>query len=233
MRGSISWEFNTESTIVCPPSVSKDGNIYVASEDSLLHALDADGRERWTYPTRNVIRNPPVVGNDGTVYVSALDGRLLVLTADGREKWHIESTYDNEAYAVALTREGTIYADFRGLTAFNSLGERLWAHKELVGIPLTGADGIFYIMAKNLLALNARQEVEWTYRVPFGWGWASPTAIGADGTVYGTITDGTHYALEAIRSDGTQNWYFSTDEWQSGAVIGMDGTIYFGTSSFV
>src|SRR5262245_58251834 len=83
--GSILWEFNSRSVIVCTPSFSKDGNIYFASEDSVLHALDPDGRERWTYPARRVIRNPPVIGNDGTVYISALDGRLLVLTADGAE----------------------------------------------------------------------------------------------------------------------------------------------------
>ena len=60
---------------------SKDGTIYVGSDDNHLYALNPDGSEKWRFETGEVddFDCSPAIGEDGTIYFSSKDGHLYAL----------------------------------------------------------------------------------------------------------------------------------------------------------
>lgn len=88
-----------------------------------------------------------------------------------------------------------------------------------------GADGVIYVSADKLYALNPNGSHKWSFGAPGGF--TSSPAIGTDGTIYVGAGDSKLYALHP---NGTQKWVFETGgEIDSSPAIGSDGTIYFGS----
>ena len=64
------------------PTFSSDGaTVYVSSDDTKLHAVDATtGDLWWTYLTGGPVKSSPTLSSDGaTVYVGSTDNKLHAL----------------------------------------------------------------------------------------------------------------------------------------------------------
>ena len=117
----------------------------------------------------------PVIGEDGTIYVTALDNEfsLFAVSQDGNIKWKFHPGRHIESGPM-ISKDGTIY---------------LGAGWQLGG-PLES--GAFY-------ALNPDGTIKWEYELnSFTLDYGD--AIGLDGTIYFTASDGYLYALNP---DGT------------------------------
>lgn len=90
-RGEVIWEFRCgQITAVANPSfpaIGPDGTIYLATPDSFLYAIAADGSLKWKVPaTRS--QSAPALSSDGRIYLnSSWDFRVLCYTVDGNLEW--------------------------------------------------------------------------------------------------------------------------------------------------
>jgi outer membrane protein assembly factor BamB len=238
--GSFKWKYiisdGRYATMSGSPAVGNDGTIYitsqfVSSDDTRwygnLYALNPDGTLKWNHITTDgvgsYISGSPALGTDGTIYFASKYNTIgdmsnvYALNPDGTVKWnYILPDGPNRNY--------------------------------IQGSPAIGPDGSIYVVSfdnispqrlVNLFALNPDGTFKWKYTINDGSysdTSASPS-VAKDGTIYvgmhfqnGVITYGNLYA---INPDGTKKWNFTTPHSiYKEVVIGADGTIYFGASTY-
>jgi len=73
------WATAGLDEITSAPAVSKEGTIYIGSNNNYLYALNPDGTLRWKFETGDGIFASPRISRDGTVYVGSWDGCLYAL----------------------------------------------------------------------------------------------------------------------------------------------------------
>lgn len=132
-----------------------------------------------------------------------------------------------------------------GLSPFNTAannGTLLWEYKPgnptdgssvVWSSPVIGADGTVYFGGNalsggnnpNLYALNPDGTLKWRFPLPSGID--SNPALGPDGTIYTTSSQG-DYNLYAINPNGTLRWkHFLNNSIATGDIaVGPDGTVY-------
>ncbi len=109
--------------------------------------------------------------------------------------------------------------------------------------PAVGADGVIYVGADGiefggpfrtpaeLVAINPDGSQRWRRSTVDGF--ASPPAVGDDGTSYWSVggTAWVQSVLYAVKSDGTNFWQYGTIPPNlAGVALGLDGTVYYSSS---
>ena len=207
------------------PVIGSSGNFYskgYVSENGTaeLFALDTNGRllwDSWIGP----YATDPVIGSDGTLYLGAItyntenSSKLLAFNSNGTEKWEF-TTADMVYAAPAIGADGTIYVGGGStLYAVYPDGTKKWETQlgsgKITASPAIGADGTIYVGAGGrLYAVNQAGALKWSFATTGDNPVSTPIGVEYD-------YSGFWYFLEANSDDLTS------------AVIGADGTIYFGS----
>ena len=106
--GQVRWSFATDAHIYSSPALAdgSDGRtreIYIASADGSVYALDPSGHLLWRYDTGDPVRSSPVLGRKPRgggriLYVGSSNGKLYALdAASGRRRWSYDTTPRNPA----------------------------------------------------------------------------------------------------------------------------------------
>ncbi len=205
----------------------------------------------------------PAVGADGTIYLSSQYyesgwiAKLNAINPDGTKKWEYavsEGQYGSDVPSPAIAPDGTIYFVYNyhyssssdaHLCALDQNGGLIWNYLingYVKSHPAVASDGTIYLAARDgkLYAINPNGTQKWEYATEIGVGTDFLTApsVAKDGTIYvgGLFKDDDQYPgiLYAINPDGTFKWSFTTPHAVGiEAVIGDDGTIYFGDGAAV
>jgi outer membrane protein assembly factor BamB len=174
-----------------------------------LHAINPDGSAKWTFKALDQIQSSPSIGTDGAIYFGSYDHSLYALNPDGTQRWRSGSLLKGVSSSPSIGPDGTIYVGAAGLFAFDPNGSIRWSHGESIAFVTTailGAGGKVYAVMGDqrggvIQALDSQGKLLWDYpttETPFG----SP-AIGLDGRLFATASDGIVYAIvETAPSNG-------------------------------
>jgi len=203
------------------PTVAPDGTVYILSNtwydtDSAsnlkvgqLWAINQDGSEKWTHKTEETnepqtsVYSSPALGVDGSLYFTDRNARLYAVNGDGSRKWLFEPS-NTEAVcwsSPTIGMDGVIYYSSRWFDAVN------------------------YTYYQIVYAVKPDGTEYWNFPTDNADGFYANPVVGADGKLYLPGPD--EYFL-ALKPDGSEEWRFYTGALCSNAVIGADGTIYFG-----
>jgi len=242
--GTLKWRYATGDSIFSSPAIGNDGTVYFgqcSGDTGYINALYSNGTLRWFYHTNGVVFSSPAIGTDGTVYCGSHDGGLYALYPNnGTLKWRF-GTGGWIRTAPCIAEDGTIYCVSLDnyLYSVSPNGEMKWRTDVGGGTsPTIGSDGTIYAGWDNLYALNpSNGSIKWVFnpgpnRVIEG----GTPCHSSDGFIFfGTrIKDLNGGEIIAVNSDGSEQWrkLIANIEVQSAPAIGMDGTVYIGSSSF-
>jgi outer membrane protein assembly factor BamB len=135
---SSSWSKNVgkggnKNFVNLKPTIA-DGQVFVASRDGTVMAMDADtGNTRWETDTKTRLGGGPGVG-DALVLLGSSEGEVIALSiADGKEIWRSRVTSEvlsvpSAAAGVVIVRaiDGRLF----GLSSLD--GKRLWTYDRTV-----------------------------------------------------------------------------------------------------
>lgn len=200
-------------------------------------------RWKWAPPGGEIIRGSPTIAADGTVYVAA-GYWFCAIRPDGVERWCKPLSGEATLSGAAIDSLGTIYYGARDnrLYAFNPDGSIKWrylVHND--GDVRTSPavfDGTIYFSATwagLIHALDSTGAVKWTSRTIQYILWSSPAVNPDTGIMYIGSTNG---ALHALTPAGVSVWGAKGIKLKglnrsSSPAIGVDGTIYVGTTAGV
>lgn len=149
-------------------------------------------------------------------------------------KWRLKTDWVDGG--IAIDNNGILYfgSNDRYMNAIYPNGTMKWRH--LVGdwietTPTIGVDGTIYAGCWNgyLYAFYPDGSLKWSHWCGADISYGSPV-IADDGTIYVTTLDGGN-SLVAINFNGTEKWHYQTGQWLTSApALGLDGTIYFGST---
>jgi len=227
------WQYYTNGgafTSTSPVSGS-DGTIYIASEDSTLHAVYPNGTLKWQIsPGSGICEGSAAVGADGTIYFGSRDANLYAVNSDGTLKWTY-TTVGRIGGSPAIGADGTIYVggwyEFYALNPDGSLRWNYTTERFFQCCPVLGSDGTVYIgdNGGTVYAFNPDGSLKWSYTT--GGAIRGAPAMGADGTLYIGSDDSKVYAFN---TDGTVKWtYAAQGKLQGSVAIGTDGYLYRGS----
>jgi len=243
-NGTVKWSlkggfYDIQST----PAIDANGTIYLSTRSNYFFAINPNGTIKWTYYLGNEAWGSPAIGDDGTIYVYGQSKRLYALNQNGTLKWGYTVDAGYIAYSSpAISCDGTIYIGSMGpgdegyVDAVYPNGTLKWRYS--VGTWVHGSasvadDGTVYVATDiDLIALFPNNgSLKWTSAL-HDCTWTTPI-IGPDGTIYIGNSRGNFYA---VNPDGTIKWKFpiSAGFWfGASAALSSDGTVYFGTTSFM
>jgi outer membrane protein assembly factor BamB len=144
---AIAWRLTTGKEVDASPVIA-DGIVYVASNDGLLHAVEAStGVERWTAQVGDELglASSAAIVN-GIVYVGG-DGVFALNAETGHEIWNFGTA--DSVWASPLVTDGVVYGgDTSGiLFALDAAtGSQLWSNDTglpILGSPATSGDVLF------------------------------------------------------------------------------------------
>jgi outer membrane protein assembly factor BamB len=231
-----------------------DGVIYLTgrrpdnpTDDSELHAIDAETRERkwWTEIPGRVFSEPAVA--DGTVYVNSEDEGVYALdAATGAIRWHYAVSGDAYGIAPPIITDDSIYAPYDGrLLALSPDGERRWRRygEFETRYPVAVSHGLVFVAyggerehcehGPGVWALDAETgERAWAYPKRDevnDCGFVTMPPVVGDDTVYTCVqTDRDDYldltALDA--TTGEKRWERPIEGGMFGTVAVANGTVY-------
>jgi hypothetical protein len=254
--GEVRWSFAVSEELhryTTSIVIDRDGLVYVSTMHT-LYALDNAGNLRWKLSTPEVDdmaaeAQAMTVGSDGTIYLASVvygKGKvgLCAIGSDGQIKWQFVGS--GSGVYLGIGQAGTIYLGTRGgsLYAVQPGGTVAWELKPsegyvgMYGAPAVATDGTVYIRTEAselLLAVSPDGAEKWRSNVAPN----QVAAFGADGTIYvGGGASGWDYTagLFALNPSGEIEWQVEVprtgsigDIVSTRAVVGDDGTIYFGT----
>lgn len=150
------------------PVIDKNGNIYLASCDGKLSAIDPAGNTKWFIQLADNINVGYTISSDDTLYFSS-EKTLYAIGSDGVLKWlfNADNTID---FPSVLDNHGNVYIvtkkdDF--LYAIKPDGGLYWKSHIINGHistpPSISTDGNIYITTHNntLYAINADGTLRW------------------------------------------------------------------------
>jgi outer membrane protein assembly factor BamB len=244
--GATRWSFHPTPSVptTVPPispaiAVGPEGNVYAAFTQGPFFALRPDGSVRWQFTTGRTgpsgdlsAFSQPLVDADGRVYVGERSV-VYAFESDGRLAWKYDARSVEPASPAAMADDGTIYVkeDFGDLHALDRAGAARWTLSVSASLPQLGGpvvrdDGslLFAILGdKSYGVVDSGGGIVWQKPGAF----ATPFALGADGTAYGGE------ALGALKmgSDGTISWRAAGGG--SSALVDAAGTVYSSAPGYV
>lgn len=159
------------TTFSYTPVLDKDGNIYIASCDGKLSAIDQNGDTKWYIQLADKINFGIIISPDDTLYFSS-EETLYAISSNGVLKWifNAENTIDPPS---VLGNQGNIYIvtkkdDF--LYAISPSGSMHWKvhiNGDISSPPSVTADGSIYITTQDnmLYAINADGLLRWRRKI--------------------------------------------------------------------
>jgi outer membrane protein assembly factor BamB len=244
------WEYTAGGNITGALALAADGTLYAANSDGFVYALDSEGNLKWKLKTGPMVASP-VIGADGTIYVADEQERIYAINPNGTQQWQtgggpyatqnlgkLAAAIDNnflytpwrrQVHGIRLTNgdgEATFGANFDAGSSISILPSGLVVHAGRGRLEAVGADGKTAWQYPEL----TQEAIEKNngFPPPGNFWLDSAMAVGADGTIYGAMGDG---SFVAIGADGTLKWKFKTTQGWAGnhaaPVISSDGTIYF------
>ncbi len=241
--GVLQWTFNAYAPILAPIVPDGDGGVYFVSSDGILHALDADGRERFRRPARAIAAQPQ---SQDTIYIQGVDGALHALTTSGAELWHLQDGGARGPLAVApdgdADADGDLYAAagaaLLSVSRDGVLNWRVALDGQVAGrvtaiAPLAGGGVVAGVAGARVTALSRGGAERWSF-APKG-GFSGAIAI-AGQIAYAGSSSGTLHAI-AVASGAELNRLAvnpggANAPIRSGPVIAQGGILYFGSDRF-
>jgi outer membrane protein assembly factor BamB len=198
--GEPVWIFPAGSSISGMPAMGYNGELYFASADGLLHALDSSGAQLWTFKTAGNCSSPSI-GVDGTIYFAANTTNALA------------------QHAVFALRPNGSLGWVHGLGAISSSDLAIGVDGSLY---ISGGD-TYDRTAQELTAIHPDGTDGWTFR---NGRFLSGPSLSADGTIYVGSREG---VMHALRPDGTLLWESNVgDVFLGGPILDANGLLYFG-----
>ena len=233
--GSVRWRRELGAGISSGPVVARDGTIYAAANDGVLHAIDpATGSDRWTVAagsgTGGDLSTSPLVLPDGTVLVGAGGPELVAVSAAGAVVWRVGLPGTPTS---PVTVDGTrVYVGDRGghVSAVDvTAHRRVWTvgvgPSSYGSVVTDGAGRLYTTSGSSLVAVDDRGDtgaVAWTADPHDGITEVS-AGLGPDGTVL----LGTNGRREwAYHRDGTPAWNTPRVITYSSPGVTADGLAY-------
>ncbi len=230
------WEYFTigdPGTVALAP----DNTMRVSDEYGYMYAVETNGSRKWRYILTGFgTTSAPAVAADGSSYVADDLRYLHGVNADGSRRWRTQVSAVIRS-SPAIARDGTVYAraDDGRLHAFDpTSGFVKWsfsmgtATTATPSSPVVAPDGTIYCAGgdSRLYAISPDGVRRWSFSTDY---MAGSPALAADGTIYiGTSAPTRRFF--AIRPDGTLRWkYVVGGSVTTSAVVGPDGTVYFGS----
>jgi len=139
------------------PALSKNGDIYINTNDGVLHAFAPDGSLLWTYRTEGIVidvPSSPAIGRDGSIYFggggqyNGNGGYFYAVHPDGTLKWRFFAGCDQTAPSIG--GDGTIYFESNGCGALHALNQdgsvkwTLYKNAYMRSAPAIGAGNRLY-----------------------------------------------------------------------------------------
>ncbi len=230
--GSVKWTDSAFSSPISLPAIAKDGRIFIGWGSS-LYAYSPDGDVVLDFTTNGVVRDP-VIDINGNVYfisASAASGRdtLYAVNSSG---WYLWS-YEFQDYSVsspAIGNGGAIYVSADKLYAFWPNGNLMWTFPTNniaanASAPSIGSGGTVYVPGLDwFYAVNPDGTEKW--RIITARPRPPSALIGADGTVYLTLTMNAIFAMNPV--EPYMRWNYGTEgEIYSSPALSNDGVLYF------
>jgi outer membrane protein assembly factor BamB len=238
--GRLEWSRQLVGSITPGPSIGPNGDIYVATNAGVLHALDpATGADLWTFNGGGPFTGAtdlsvsPLVLPTGSILWPGPDDTLYELSSTGQSLW----SHRFAAMILSPVLSGTkVYVELMSGTLWQlqvgtgipTLGWSLGIGHSSFGSPAVGPEGQVVTTAdKSVVAvidhgtdgvIAWRHETSATIEV-------SPS-VGPNGDVYVTANDGSVYRLSA---HGALKWrrHIGQESYSSSSVS-ADGILYFG-----
>ena len=165
--GKIAKKRGLKKAISYNPVIDKSGNIFIASCDGKLSAIDPDGDTKWYVQLADKINTGFAISSDNTLYFSS-EKTLYAIGLNGVLKWIFNA--DNIIdFPSVLDNQGNVYIvtkrdDF--LYAIRPDGSLYWnAHinGHISTPPSITMDGRIYVTTQNniLYAINADGSLRW------------------------------------------------------------------------
>lgn len=106
-RWGTRWCFGAGAPVAGAPAVGREGQIYVATHEGYLHALDRLGAFQWSYTVKGAIHVPPVVLPNGTVVVATKYNLLYAIRPNGTRLW-VYRVPDPIQTPLVVSKKGTL-----------------------------------------------------------------------------------------------------------------------------
>lgn len=179
------------SGLVAPPSIGRDGALYVASRQGSLDVLEATGELRFSISIGGTPTGAMVMDPRGWLYVGLATGRILAVDPEGRRQWVFASPRG--------IRGDLQFSEVQGLLFRNERGQILGVNRS--GYVLSRLDPEGRLSAGPValfdwcVVATAEGELIWGNR----WGKRRHVAVGApidelrgtvDGGVWARTQDG-------------------------------------------
>jgi len=116
--GRQMWSYDPESGVESAPAVDeRRGELFLASEDGVVHALDwKHGEVRWKESAGGPVRQTPLLTEDALYLVREDDHVVAMSREDGSMLWEYEREVEVEfaiaGHAGLLMHEGKLYTGF-------------------------------------------------------------------------------------------------------------------------
>ena len=129
-RWGTRWCFGAGAPISGTPAIGPQGQVYVATHEGYLHALDRTGGFLWSYTVKGAIHVPPVVLPNGAVVVATRQNLIYAFRPNGRKLW-VYRVPEPVQTPLAVSDKGTLVFG-AGRThgyAVSALGGLVWRVK--------------------------------------------------------------------------------------------------------
>lgn len=247
-EGSLLWQFDCQSPLYGSPVVDNNVNVYVASQS--VFSLSPTGSLQWSVSPSPVsgayyVGAPVLNPDQESLYAASNDGNLYALsTVTGASKWAAPITNTANAIVAApiVDESGTIFVVVAGqeVVALWQDGERKFSVKlpTRASVAYYPARDIFYAGGlNNIMYATSAMDGASSWLTPSTSAFDSAPAVGPDGSVFASGTDG---RLQAFNSAGSPLWTYNTGNvvppnsdvtFASSPVVRSDGVVVVGSST--
>lgn len=192
------WCFDAGAPMSGSPVLGAEGQVYVATNEGYVHALNEEGAFRWSYTVKGSVIGGPQVLPGGSVVVATNRGLLYALKPNGTRHW-VFRVPEPISTEVSASPRGTLVfgAADRVLYAVSRHGGVLWrapikggfsAPPEVVAeglVALGTSRGVLLVRGPNrqklVAAPGVRQLTEGPKSVGYGWALATTGVIAFSG----------------------------------------------------
>ena len=204
----VRWALTAESPLLSPPTVGRDGTLYISLPHGQLRAITPSGDWGWQLDLPMELLTSPAIGLDGTLYIGTGDGQLVAVESWGELRWARPIGHAIRAPLLINARDHILAVSTDGVMAeFLNDGTNVWTGRTPGGVDLGGVastpSGSLRLGARDrhVRAVKPGGDLLWQFKTRGDL--HASVALGRDGACYATTTDGHLYALDA---SGVEMW---------------------------